>query len=546
VLLRELRRAAGLTQEELAVRAGVGVRTLRDLEAGRAARPQRSTVDLLADALALRDADRVRFATTARGRPAVSVHLRPVPPLIGRADDVAAVTALLDVADLITLVGLSGVGRASLALTVAHQVADRYPAGVGAISLTEASTEAEVLGSAVAALGLSHLNEVTVRLSAEPALLLVIGVDRNASAGAAAIDWLRRHGTKLRIIATSRHPLGLTGEHEWGVPPLDVPPPTATGAQVFAYPATVLFLDRLRRVRQRPVEVTEGATLGALVRRLGGLPLALELAAARGRVLELDEMLARAGGGEGCPRDRAAVNGSTVEHVELHEADPAGQSVREAVHASWRLLTPQEQACLSWLSVFEWRWSIDLAEELLVSGPGRDVDVVAVVDRLVGLGLVSVRPEAPEMMRFWLLEAVRGVALSEAAAAGVLALARDRHAVVIARVAARAAAELAQPGGSGGAPSTRVEYLLSDFLLSDFQAALNHLERRPAVPAQRLGHDPDGADPAAEPLVDLVDVAGLQDEIRRWMERRGLTQPRCASSSVGGHGQPGRSAHAYN
>jgi transcriptional regulator with XRE-family HTH domain len=162
VLLRELRRAAGLTQEELAVRAGVGVRTLRDLEAGRAVRPQRSTVDLLADALGLRDAERVRFATTARGRPAASVHLRPVPPLIGRADDVAAVTALLDVADLITLVGLSGVGRASLALTVAHQVADRYPAGVGAISLTEGSTEAEVLGSAVAALSLSHLNEVSV------------------------------------------------------------------------------------------------------------------------------------------------------------------------------------------------------------------------------------------------------------------------------------------------------------------------------------------------------------------------------------------------
>jgi transcriptional regulator with XRE-family HTH domain len=519
VLLRELRRAAGLTQEELAVRAGVGVRTLRDLEAGRAARPQRSTVDLLADALGLRDGERVRFATTARGRPAASVHLRPVPPLIGRADDVAAVTTLLDVADLITLVGLSGVGRASLALTVAHQVADRYPAGVGALSLTEGSTEAEVLGSAVAALGLSHLNEVAVRLSAEPALLLVIGVDRNASAGAAAIDWLRQHGTKLRIIATSRHPLGLPGEHEWGVPPLDVPPPTATGAQVFAYPATVLFLERLRRVRQRPVEVAEAATLGALVRRLGGLPLALELAAARGRVLELDEMLTRAGGGEGSPRDRAAANGSMTgqsgrpEVSEVHEADPAGQSVREAVQASWRLLTPQEQACLSWLGVFEWRWSIDLAEELLASGPGRDNDVVAVVDRLVGLGLVSVRPEAPEMMRFWLLEAVRGVALSEAAVAGVLGIARDRHAVVMARVAARAAAELAQPGG---AASTRIEYLLSDF-----QAALKHLERRPGLPSQRLGEDS-----GTESMVDMVDVAGLQDEIRRWMERRGLTQPR--------------------
>jgi predicted ATPase len=497
LLLRELRRAAGLTQEELAVRAGVGVRTLRDLEAGRASRPQRSTVDLLADGLGLRPPERARFASTARGRPAVSVHLRPVPPLVGRADDVAAVTALLDVADLITLVGLSGVGRSSVALTVAHQVADRFPAGVGAISLTEGSTEAEVLGSAVAALGMGHVNELSVRLSAEPGLLVVLGVDRNAAAGAAAIDWLRRHGSRLRIIATSRHPLGLPGEHEWGLPPLDVPPPGATGAQVFAYPATVLFLDRLRRVRQRPVEVSEAATLGALVRRLGGLPLALELAAARGRVLELDEMLSRADAGKASPNGHGP---SPNEH------DPAGQSVREAVRASWRLLTPAEQACLTWLGVFEWRWSIDLAEELLSGGPGRETDVVAVVDRLVGLGLVSVRPDAPEMMRFWLLEAVRGVALSEAATGGVLSTARDRHAVVMARLAARTSTELSQGGPVGATAATRAEYLLSDF-----QAALTHLERR--VPSQRAG---DGG-------IEQVDVNWLRDEVGRWMERRGLT-----------------------
>jgi predicted ATPase/DNA-binding XRE family transcriptional regulator len=502
-LLRELRRAAGLTQEELAARAGVGVRTLRDLEAARALRPQRSTVELLASALGLRSAERARFAAAARGRNAVSVHLRPVPPLIGRADDVAAVTTLLDVADLITLVGLSGVGRASVALTVAHEVTDRFPAGVGAVSVTEASTEEEVLGSAVTALGLGHVNEVPVRLAAEPGLLVVLGVDRNTTAATGALGWLRSHGPRLRVIATSRHPLGLPGEHEWAVPPLDVPPPSVTGAQVFAYPATVLFLDRLRRIRQRPVEVSEAATLAALVRRLGGLPLALELAAARGRVLSLDEMLARAGAPD--PRAGMRQRGPA-------DADPAGESVRQAVLASWRLLTPAEQACLCWLGVFEWRWSIELAEELLAAGPGRDIpDVVALVDRLAGLGLISVRPGAPENMRFWLLEAVRSVVLQEASANGSLGPARDRHAVVMARLAARTPAEV-----TGAAVATRLENLLSDL-----QAALDHLERRGSVPAQR--DDSFGDDASAD---GFVEVARLRAEVRGWMERRGLTAPR--------------------
>jgi predicted ATPase/DNA-binding XRE family transcriptional regulator len=414
-LLRELRRGAGWTQEELAVRAGIGVRTLRDLEAGRATRPQRSTLDLLADALKLPATERVRFSAAARGRPAATVRLQPVPALVGRDGDVAAITGLLDVANLVTLIGLRGAGRASVALTVAHQVADQFPAGVGAVSLTEESTEAEVLAAAAGALGLSHVGEVGVRLAAEPALLVMLGVDRNAAAGLAAIGWLRAQGPRLRMIATSRHPLGLPDEFQRAVAPLEVPPPSASGARVFSYPATVMLLDRLRRVRQRPVDVSEAAALGALVRRWGGLPQALELAAARGRVLELDEMLARAA-----------------------EADPAAIFVRESVLASWRLLTPAEQACLCWLGVLEGRWSIDLAEELLASGPGRLVpDVVALVDRLVGLGLVSVGTDVPEM-RFCLLEPVRWVA-RQAAASGVLDQAKERHATLMARIAAREA-----------------------------------------------------------------------------------------------------------
>ena len=134
-----MRQAAGLTQEELATRARVGVRTVRDLEAGRATRPQRSTVDLLAGALGLVGPGRARFEAAARGRTLRLVSLPRVEPLIGREDDVAGVTGLLEVADLVTIVGLTGVGKAALAIRAAGDAADRFPGGVGAIRVTEAS-----------------------------------------------------------------------------------------------------------------------------------------------------------------------------------------------------------------------------------------------------------------------------------------------------------------------------------------------------------------------------------------------------------------------
>lgn len=475
-LLLRLRQAAGLTQEELATRARVGVRTVRDLESGRATRPQRSTVDLLATALELTGADRVRFDAMARGRPVPTVSLPRIEPLIGRDDDVAAVASRLEIADLVTIVGLTGVGKAALAITVANQVVDRFPGGVGAIRVTEASTEAEILASVASSLTGTPVVELPSQLRlhpAERALLVVANADRSPGA-AAAITWLRQH-SGVRVLATSRHPLGLPGEHQWVLGPLDVPPPDATGAAIVEYPAVRLFLDRLRRVRAQPVSEAEVPMLGELVRRLGGLPFAIELAAARGRVLELAELLDRA--------LRHEDSGATA-------ADPAGQTVRSAVLASWELLTPVEQTALCWLAVFQWRWSIELAEELLAACPelgGRDV--VAIVDRLVGLGLVRARSDAagsPGGLRLHVFDAVRRVAWEQAQARGIVTAVRDQHAVVMARVCAHAAPPNlttgqvdAETAGRTATPSVIA------YLLADIQAAADHLDAMGRVPRPR-------------------------------------------------------------
>lgn len=457
-LLLAHRRAARLTQDELALRAGLGVRTVRDLESGRAQRPQRSTVELLAAALGLHGHALAGFHAAARGRPVPRRGVPAIGPLIGRDVDIAGLSALLETAGLVTVVGLGGVGKAVLAATVARGMLDRFTGGVGAIRVTEASTEPELLASAVGALGAANLDELALRGTDGRALLVVAGADRSPATARAAVGWLRER-TQATILVTSRHPLGLPGEYQWALGPLEVPPETVTGVAAFDYPATQLFLERLRLVRSAPVTAAEAPTVASLVRRLGGLPLALELAAARGRVLELAQMLARTGA-----------------------ADPAEGAVRASVLASWELLDELERHCLCALSVFQWRWSLELAEQLLAGLPRADRqsrDVVSVVDRLVGLGLVRVRSGNPDppVLRMSVFGAVRQVALEEAERLGILAAARDRHAAVLAAVCAgvtdagatvddatitaylsadvRAAADLLLANGEGGSAAYR-------------------------------------------------------------------------------------------
>ena len=334
----------------------------------------------------------------------------------------------------------------------------------------------------VATFGAGRLESLPGMLAGGRSLLVVLNADRNREAARAALTVVRQRCPQLTMLVTGRRPLTLPGEHEWPVPPLEVPPPSASPAEVFGYPATRLFLDRLRQVRQRPVGLDEADTLATLVRRLGGVPLALELAAARGRVLELDEILTRS----------ADVSNA---------ADPAAQSLREAVLASWRWLSPAEQECVRWLGVFQWRWSMAMAEAQLAAGPADGIggDVVALVDRLVGLGLAGARSDREEA-RFFLLPAVREVAMEQAAATGGIGAARDRHAMVMADLISRAVAEAGEAAShhAGPEPASR-----TDSILADLYAAMEHLES-----------DDTGAGAAH--------LAALRLDLKRWLDRRGL------------------------
>lgn len=505
-----------MTQEEFAAKAGVGVRTLRDLERGRS-RPQRATVGLLAAALALRGAARDEFLAAARRTEAgeaddPGVNLPAAPVLIGREAELTNLEAALRHAALVTLVGVSGVGKTSLAWAAAHRVAARHPGGVAGIVITEVSTEADCLAMVASVFDVGRASDLPTRLAGRPALLLVDAVERAPEPAGATLRWLQRNTPNLRLIVTGRRPTGITGEYVWPVTPLECPPPgVADLEQIAEYPAAELFLERLRAVGNGDVQPADGAAVGELVRRLGGLPLALELGAARGRILEVREILDRYG-------DR-------VLDLRREAADGDATTLREAIAGSYRLLEPAERAALRRLSQFRHRWSVELAERMLADwkpeetpvpaggtgSPARDAgerDVVAVLDRLVGIGLVSVRGTGPT--RFRMLDMVRDFAIEQSELEGELPAFRDRHAAVMAWYAARTAPRLV------GA-ALREAALRLDDLNSDLRSAL----------AWASGRDPATALYLASKLPRWWRLRGNDREGRDWL-RRLLDDPRTA------------------
>ncbi|GAA3752313.1 hypothetical protein GCM10022225_40940 [Plantactinospora mayteni] len=493
-LLRRCRLAAGLTQAELAERAAVGIRTVRDLERGRASRPQRTTVELLAAALGLAGQDRADFVALARGQagPVLEVGSLAVPTswrlpargfglpdpgeLIGRDRDVADLAAMLTeqprvARGVVSLVGLAGVGKTGLALKVAREVTDDFPGGASGIVMIEGSTEGDFLSVVATVFGVGRASDLAGRFSDAPSLLLVDAVERAPGAAAEGLNRLAEIAPTLRVLTTGRHPVGLSGERVRPVTPLEVPPADVPAelAAVADYPAVALLLARLRQIGREPPQPDEVVALVELVRRLGGLPLAIELAAAHGRVLNLPELLDRYG-------NRLLDLGAPS------VAREAVVTLRDAVAASYRLLDADERAALRRLSVLRNRWSVELAEAMLAPEPapsdaptspadpeftdgdappgdgsdaallrdrghgaGHDpvgpVDPVRLLDRLLAHGMIGARGTGP--LRFRVLDVVRDFAAERATANGELAGIRRRHASVFAGLAARVAPDLA-------------------------------------------------------------------------------------------------------
>jgi predicted ATPase/DNA-binding XRE family transcriptional regulator len=321
LLVKRYRVAAGLTQEELAERSGLSVPSISNLERGVLHRPRSETVRLLADAFGLNGEERTNFFATARGSrrvpdatprtPSASgtassrvVSLPRSPTqLVGRERDLSMVAALLQDGStrLITLAGPGGVGKTHLALEVARHAADAFADGVVFVSLAPLR-DAELVPSAIAQglgvkqAGAQPLTELVTEALRERELVLLLDNCEHVTAGAAPfVAHLLAFCPTLTVLATSRAPLHLRGEHEVPLSPLALADPAQPLSDVEALAriaAIALFLERVRAVRPDfGLTRANAAVVAAICARLDGLPLAIELAAPRLKVLTPEALL---------------------------------------------------------------------------------------------------------------------------------------------------------------------------------------------------------------------------------------------------------------
>lgn len=381
-----------------------------------------------------------------RARPSYRAWLPPqLTTLRGRAADVEAIASLLDSgARLLTLTGPGGIGKTRLATAVAERVEGRYRDGVGFIdlaSVTDPERVAETIATGLGRTmeGTAAPEDVIVDELADRRFLLIVDDFEQVVESAPLLRRLLERLPGLQMLATSRLALRLSVEREYEVAPLELPDLDAGPDAVGESASVRLLLDRARAVRpELAVTGDNAAAVAQLVRRLDGLPLAIELAAARLRLLEPSELLQRLGS--------ALELGSGAADL------PARQrTIRSAIDWSYRLLTESEQVLFCRLGVFVDGWALEAAEEV-VGGPEVG-DVMGGLDTLASHSLVRVDSAPGVGRRMRLLGPLRDYAREHLAESGALDDLRTRHAAYFVR-----SVEGYPPGDRGGTVGVEASY----------------------------------------------------------------------------------------
>jgi len=346
----------------------------------------------------------------------------PLTSFVGRGAELVAVQQCLAEARLVTLVGTGGVGKTRLALSVAEEAIERFPDGSWLVELGPLADPTLVPQIVAAALcvrdqaGVSIVQSLKQALHFRRMLLLLDNCEHLAQVCAELVEDLLRGCPNLRILATSREPLGVAGEVAWRVPSLAVPDVGAAMSEhLNAYAAMRLFVERA--VAAKPdFRVTDQNTpaIVEVCRRLDGIPLALELAAARVRLLSVEQIATRLD-----DRFRLLSGGPRT-------APPRQQTLRATVDWSYALLQEPERRLFHRLAAFAGGWTLEAAEAICA---GTGIESTEVLDRLghlVDHSLVMVDEEAGQI-HYRLLETMRQYATERLEESGESATIRGRH-----------------------------------------------------------------------------------------------------------------------
>ena len=348
---------------------------------------------------------------------------------VGRDRELAEVGGAVGAARLVTLTGVGGCGKTRLALHAAAEAADRFPDGVRWVELAPVSDPDLVAYVVARTFGLREeesrpvIDTLAEQLAGVNALVALDNCEHLVGACAGLVERLLRAAPGLRVVATSREALGVPGEVTWQVPSLD------------DEAATQLFIERAAQVRPGfSPDADETVLVTQICRRLDGIPLAIELAAARTRMMSPARIAAVLD-----DRFRLLTGGGRT-------ALPRQQTLETSVAWSHDLLDDQERALLRRLSVFAGGFTLDAAETVGAADPLDQYAVLDAISRLVGKSLVHVDHDAEG--RYRLLETIRLYAGQRLVESGESDATRDRHLAFFLSLAERAEPEIVRADGA--------------------------------------------------------------------------------------------------
>lgn len=376
------------------------------------------------------------FATlkTLEARP--NILPRQPTAFLGREREVNEVVELLrnDAVHLLTLTGPGGSGKTRLAIQAAAEALDAFPDGAAFVPLASLADPALVPSTVAEALevpeqaGRPVIEVVRDRLARKRFLLLLDNCEHLLETVAELVADLIASCPNLTVLATSRAPLRLRAEREWEVPPLMLPPrppPPPTAEQLSPYAAVHLFVERAQAVRPDfEIDNESAPAVAEICWRLDGLPLAIELAAARVRLFSPEALLAR------LDKRLTVLTGGP------RDAPARQRTLRDAIDWSWDLLDPEEQIVFRRLAVFASGFTFEAVES--VANPAGDLDTMGMVERLCEHSLLRQMDPVGDEPRFGMLETVREFATERLVESGEAEATRRAHAGYFAALAEQA------------------------------------------------------------------------------------------------------------
>jgi predicted ATPase/DNA-binding XRE family transcriptional regulator len=441
IWLRKQRRALELSRQAFADQVGCAEVTLRRIEAG-TLKPSKELANIILEKLDIPESERPQWISFARGTSGFprSINLAnkpitnlpaPLTTFIGREKEQADVMRLIAKHRLVTLTGSGGIGKSRLSMKVGEQIIRDYPSGVWLVELAPILDASLVPHTTALTLGIredpkrSGIDMLCDSLRERRILFLLDNCEHVLDACAQLINALLKTCPHLKILATSREPLNMTGEAVYRVPSLTLPNPQLILDTFRNYESIQLFAERAQLVQfDFSLTMENVGSVAQICQCVDGIPLAIELAAAKVAVFSTEQIA------------RQLQESFDVLAQGSRTALPRHQTLRASINWSWNLLTEAEQQLMRQLSVFAGGWTLDAAQSVC------DGDVLTLLNSLASKSLIVIDQRTETHVRYSFHETIRQYAQEKALEAGCDETLRDKHLAYFEELVKRAEPEL--------------------------------------------------------------------------------------------------------